>query len=105
FHLLTQGEELIDKESIMKSLEDIIFLKNHNGSTEMYNNWYKKTEEKIKNLKLEIETLKNEKEKFADNINKINNGIDLLSSSKEYNEYLTLDTKYNRFKDELNEKS
>ncbi|MFU7517839.1 hypothetical protein, partial [Clostridium sp. HCS.1] len=71
----------------------------------MYNNWYKKTEEKIKNLKLEIETLKNEKEKFADNINKINNGIDLLSSSKEYNVYLTLDKKYNSFKDELNEKS
>lgn len=46
FHLLTQGEELIDKESIMKSLEDIVFLKNHNGNTEIYNNWYKKLRKK-----------------------------------------------------------
>lgn len=105
FHLITQGEDLIDKESIMKLLEDIVFLKNHNGNTEIYNNWYKKTEEKIKNLKFEVEKLKNEKKNFAEHIDKINNGIDLLNSSKEYNEYLTLDTKYNSFKDELNEKS
>lgn len=105
FHLITQGEDLIDKESIMKSLEDIVFLKNHNGNAEIYNNWYKKTEEKIKNLKFEVEKLKNEKKNFAEHIDKINNGIDLLNSSKEYNEYLTLDTKYNSFKDELNEKS
>lgn len=105
FHLLTQGEDLIDKESIMKSLEDIVFIKRHTVNAEIYNTWHKKTQEKVKNLKLEIETLKKEKNQFADNINKINNGIDLLTSSKEHNEYLTLDTKYNSFKDELNEKS
>lgn len=105
FHLLAEGEELIDKESIMKSLEDIIFFKRHNVNSESYNNWYKKTQEKIKNLKFEIETLKNEKDQFENNIVKLNNGVGLFDSSKEYNEYLNLDSKYNSFKTELNEKS
>lgn len=105
FHLLVKGEELIDKESIMKSLEGIIFLKRHNGNSESYNNWYKKTQEKIKNLKFEIETLKNEKIQFENNIVKLNNSVGLFDSAKEYNEYLNLDSKYNSYKTDLNEKS
>ena len=105
FHLLVKGEDFIDKESIMKSLEDIIFLKRHNGNSESYNNWYKKTQEKIKNLKFEIETLKNEKIQFENNIVKLNNGVGLFDSAKEYNEYLNLDSKYNSYKTDLNEKS
>lgn len=105
FHLLVQGEEMIDKESIMKSLEDIIFIKIHKGNVEKYNYWHKKSQEKIENLKFEIESLKNEKNKFENNIVKLNNDVGLFDSKKEYNEYINLDSKYNSFKAELNEKS
>ncbi|GAB6170510.1 hypothetical protein JCM1393_29700 [Clostridium carnis] len=105
FHLLAIGEDLIDKESIMKSLEDLIFFKRHNVNSEVYSNWYKKNQEKIKNLKNEIEALKNEKVQFENNIIKFNKGLELFDSSKEYNEYLNLDSKCDSFKSEIKEKS
>lgn len=105
FHLLAKGEELIDKESIMKSLEDFIFIKRHNVNSEVYSNWYKGNQEKFKNVKAEIELLKNKKAEVEDNIFKFNKGLNLFDSSKEYNEYLSLDSKCKGLESEIKEKS
>ncbi|MBD7916479.1 hypothetical protein H9660_15145 [Clostridium sp. Sa3CUN1] len=105
FHLLVTGEDLIDKESIMKSLEDLIFIKRHSGNSEIYNNWFKNNQENIKNIKSEIETLKSEKDEFENNIVKFNKGLGLFDSSKEHKEYLDLDSKCRELESEIKEKS
>ncbi|WP_300379819.1 hypothetical protein [Clostridium sp.] len=105
FHLLANGEDLIDKESIMISLEDFTFLKRHTGNSEIYNNWYKNNKENIKNIKVEIETLKIEKDEFENNMIRFNKGLGLFDSSKEYNEYLDLDSKCRSLESDIKEKS
>ncbi|NFA44470.1 hypothetical protein EXM65_18390 [Clostridium botulinum] len=60
FHLMVMGEELIDKVSILKSLEDYIYLKELKATKEKYNEWFKKNSEGIKKKKEELQSLSNE---------------------------------------------
>lgn len=105
FHLLATGEDLIDKDSIIKSLEDIVFLKKYNINFEKYNNWYKNNQENIENLKEEIKTLKIKKNEFENNLVRFNKGLGLFDSSKEHKEYLDLDLKCRNLENEIKEKS
>ena len=109
FHFLATGEELIDKESIMKSLENFIFKKLNNADREAYDKWYKINQEKIEEIKNEITSLKDEKENFKNIILKFNEEeekeLELLNASPEYDTYMDLDSEIKRIEKEIEEKS
>lgn len=105
FHLLVTGEDLIDKESIMKSLEDYIFLKSIKANKEKYESWRENNNNGIKNIKKEIEGLKKEKQKIDSDFEKLNNGLNLFDSYNDESRYKELTLKCSNLEKEIKEKS
>jgi hypothetical protein len=109
FHFLANGEKLIDKESIMKSLENFILKKLNNADRESYDKWYKANQGKIEKIKNKISSLKDEKENFKNIILKFSEEEkkeeELLNASPEYDIYMDLDPKIKEIEKEIEEKS
>lgn len=105
FHLLAIEEELIDKKSILKSIEDYIFLKNIKADKSKYESWHEKKSDLIESSKKEIEDLKIEKQNIDSNFEKLNNGLNLFDSYNDEISYKSLDLKCINIKKEIEEKS
>lgn len=73
FHLMIVGEEMIDKESILKGLEDYIYLKEHKTTKEKYEEWFTKNSDGFKRKREELQQSYkeiNDLKKVIYNINK-----------------------------------
>lgn len=75
FHLLLTGEELIDKESIINSLENYIYLKEHNITKEKYDEWFNKNITGFKKKREELQGYYKELENVKKIITSINTDI------------------------------
>lgn len=105
FHLLAQGEDLIDKESILKSIEDHIFLMHLKVDKSKYEAWLEKSSDVINLYKKDVQNLKIERQRIDDNFQKLNNGLNLFDSYSDEAEYRELNSKCINLEKEIKEKS
>ena len=105
FHLLIHGENLIDKESILKSIEDMIFIKNHKGNKDLYKKWINAREKEIEKFNENIGKIKDKDSTLLENLNLIKNGINLLNPSEDLKKYKGLESKIKEIEIEIQEKS
>ena len=105
FHLMANSEDLIDKESILKRIEDYIFIKKHKTTYAGYEQWLKKREEDINTLKESVQKINNEQIDFINNIKKINTNLNLLDARGEAQELRELKEVERKIKEDIEIKS
>lgn len=105
FHLMANSEDLIDKESILKGIEDYIFIKKHKTTYAGYEQWLKKREEDINTLKESVHKINNEQIDFINNIKKINTNLNLLDARGEAQEVRELKEVERKLKEDIEIKS
>ena len=105
FHLLINGEDLIDKESILNSIEDMIFNKNHKGNKDLYKKWINAREKEIEKFNENSEKIKDKDSALLENLNLIKSGINLLNPSEDLKKYKGLESKIKEIEIEIQEKS
>lgn len=93
FHLLIHGENLIDKESILKSIEDMVFIKNHIENKDKCKSIIKSKENRIEEIKLNIKELESKRDTLISNMKTLNAGANIFNSSQELEEYRSLENK------------
>lgn len=64
FHLILEGDKLIDKESILKNIEDYMYIKSIEMDKQSYLDWVKESENQLDKHKAEVEKLINQFEKI-----------------------------------------
>lgn len=105
FHLLANGEELIDKESIMKELRDYILTKKHKGNYNNYLNWSKNEETIISELKEKIKELIEEEKSFTNTLRKLDENQTLIDTRIELKEIQELKQRRDKVQKEVDVKS
>ena len=105
FHLLIHGEDLIDKESILNSIEDMIFIKNHKGNKSVYEKWINSRKKEIEEYKDTIEQITEREWALTDYVVLINNGSNLLNPSEDLKKYKGLESKIKEIESQIQEKS
>ncbi|MGL5567790.1 MAG: hypothetical protein ACRDB9_00965 [Cetobacterium sp.] len=103
FHLLINGEENLNKASILNDLEDYIFIKNHKGKKDDYFKFIDDQEQKEKVIDEEIQKSKNEKKLLLNVINLINRDSKLFDTVNESNEIKVLKKELKDIVDKINE--
>lgn len=99
FHLLAVGEEMIDKDSILKGLEDYIYLNEYRAIREKYDKWFNKNNDGLKKKREELQKSYN---KISD-LKKIICGInkDIFNIKIEINEINELKIKRQEIQAEI----
>lgn len=105
FHLLINGEDLIDKESILNSIEDMIFIKNHKGNKSAYEKWINTREKEIEKYNENIGKIKDKDSTLLENLNLIKSGSNLLKPSEDLKKYKGLESKIKEIELQIQEKS
>lgn len=105
FHLLIHGEDLIDKESILKSIEDMIFIKNHKGNRSSYKSWINARGKEIEEYNENIEKVKEKESTLLEHLNLIKSGSNLLNPSEDLKKYKGLESKIKEIENEIQERS
>lgn len=105
FHLLANGEDLIDKESIMKELRDYILMKRHKGSYDNYIKWKGNKEKLIEDLKEKVNGIKKEENNFEGALRKLDENPTLLDGTKEIKEIKDLRERRDEIQKKVDEKS
>lgn len=94
FHLILGGDKLIAKESILKNLEDYIYIKSINVNREKYLEWVKESEDQLKKHKDEFDKFKNQFDKRKNVIVDLFKETDILAIGNKENELQMLKSQY-----------
>ena len=105
FHLLFNNDDMIDKESILNELADLIFIESINKTRANYYKWIDKAMEDIKINKQKVDKLISELNSFRYNFIEINDGINLEDLSSENKELRELNKKYYEIRKQIEDKS
>ena len=105
FHLLFNNDDMIDKESILNELADLIFIESINKTRANYYKWIDKAMEDIKMNKQKVDKLISELNSFRYNFIEINDGINLEDLSSENKELRELNKKYYEIRKQIEDKS
>lgn len=101
FHLLVNGEKLIDKESILNELEDLILLNKLNMTYKTYNEWFKNNSEIITKKLNEAKESYDKIDHFKKIICSINKNV--FDTDDEIIELKKLNNLKNEIEQEINE--
>lgn len=102
FHLILGGDKLISKESILKSLEDYIYIKSINVNRERYLGWVKESEDKLNKHREEFDKLTNQFEKIKKIRMDLFKETDLLEIGNKENELQLLKLQYREIITDIN---
>ena len=102
FHLILGGDKLIAKESILKNLEDYIYIKSIKVNRERYLDWVKESEDQLKKHKDEFDKLINQFEKIKKIRMDLFKETDLLDINNKENELQLLKLQYRDIVTDIN---
>lgn len=105
FHLLIHGEDLIDKESILKSLEDMIFIKYNKENKNVCEKLLNSKEKEIEEHKETLEKIKEQELTLTNYLHLLNKGSGLLITSEDLKKYKGLESKIKEIETQIQEKS
>ena len=101
FHLILNGDLLIDKENILKNLEDYMYVKSIKMNKQRYLEWIKESEEKLKKHNDEIVKLSKESIITKNIIDNLVEGTELLEIVNKEKEMKRLKSQYEEVKKDI----